>query len=159
MFDQLWFPIVLQLLGIVVIIAEFILPSGGILTLVAIGLIGYSLYDVFAGISPTVGFIFVAADIIMLPFLVILGFKILARSPVALRSELSRKLGVSSQDQIAIELIGKTGVTLTDLRPSGKALVDNKRLDVVSSGDYIPHDTQIKVYKVDGNRIVVKILE
>ncbi|MFW5774961.1 MAG: NfeD family protein [Chitinivibrionales bacterium] len=159
MLDQLWFPIVLQILGIVVIIAEFILPSGGLLTIAAVGLIGYSLYDVFAGISITAGLIFVAADIVLLPFLILIGFKILARSPIALRSELSRSLGVSSQDELAQQLLGKTGKTLTDLRPSGKALIDNKRLDVVSSGDYIAHDMPIKVYKVDGNRIVVKSLE
>ncbi|MFP4418786.1 MAG: NfeD family protein [Fibrobacterota bacterium] len=159
MFDQLWFPIVLQLLGIIVIIAEFILPSGGMLTIAAIGLFAYSLYVVFAGVSTTVGILFIAADILLLPLLIIIGLKILSRSPVALRSELSRKQGISSQDELAKELIGKTGTTLTDLRPSGKAFVDNKRLDVVSSGDYIARDTQIKVYKVDGNRIVVRSLE
>ena len=54
--DFLW-PVILQLLGIVVIIAEMILPSAGLLTIAALGLFGYSLFLVFSTISVTTGFI------------------------------------------------------------------------------------------------------
>jgi hypothetical protein len=94
--DSLLLPIILQLVGVVVIIAEIILPSGGILSIVALGVFGYSLFIVFNEISMTIGFSFVAADLILIPVLVIVGLKLLARSPVTLRQTLSRKEGVSS---------------------------------------------------------------
>jgi membrane-bound serine protease (ClpP class) len=148
-------PIILQLAGAVVIIAEIIIPSGGILAILAIGLVGYSLYIVFDTISAPAGFIFVAADIIMLPVLIIVGIKLLAKSPVTLRKELSSKNGVTSQSHELDEYIGKKGTAITDLRPSGTALISSKRVDVVSRGEYIDKNSKITVSSVTGNQIIV----
>ncbi|MDM8524684.1 NfeD family protein [Desulfococcaceae bacterium HSG8] len=149
-------PIVLQLVGVAVIIAEFILPSAGLLTLTAIAAFGYSLFHVFYYISAQAGMFFVAADIIMIPLSVAMGIKMIARSPVTLRKSLTKEDGVTSQDLYLQALIGKPGKTLTDLRPAGKAVIDGVRLDVVSAGDYIGKDNSIMVSAVSGNRIVVK---
>ncbi|SMO50420.1 NfeD family protein [Melghirimyces algeriensis] len=54
------------------------------------------------------------------------------------------------------ELVGKTGETLTPLRPSGSALIDGVRQDVVSEGEYIPAKTPVEVINVQGVRVVVK---
>ena len=45
---------------------------------------------------------------------------------------------------------------LTTLRPAGTALIDGERVDVVTDGEYLPNDTEIKVVKVEGARIVVE---
>ena len=159
MINKLLLPVGLQLLGIIIILAEFLLPSGGLLTLTAAAVFGYSLFYVFNNISPDVGFVFVGIDIILIPVMVIIGIKILAKSPLSLKKSLSRQEGVTSQDTNLQELIGKTGTVINDLRPAGKAIIDNKRLDVVSEGDYIDKDATIVVTSVDGNRIVVKAVE
>ena len=57
-------PVILQLVGVIVIIAEIILPSGGILSVLAVGIFGYSLYFVFQDVSVSAGFGFVVADVI-----------------------------------------------------------------------------------------------
>jgi len=49
------------------------------------------------------------------------------------------------------------GRALTDLRPSGVAIIADERVDVVTEGDYISADSPIKVYKVIGNRVVVRL--
>ena len=159
MISKLLLPIGLQLLGIIIILAEFILPSGGILSLTAAIVFGYSLFYVFKNVSPDLGFLFLGFDIILIPVLVLIGIKILARSPLALKKSLSKKEGVTSQDTELQALVGKTGTVINDLRPAGKAFIDNKRLDVVSEGDYIDKDATIVVTSVDGNRIVVKAVE
>ncbi len=51
--------------------------------------------------------------------------------------------------------IGKEGESITLLRPSGIAMFDGKRLDVISEAEYIPAHTRIKVAAVEGVRIVV----
>ncbi len=79
--DSLLFPIILQLVGVVVIIAEIILPSGGILSIAALGVFGYSLFIVFSEISMTIGFSFLVVYLILIPVLVIVELKLLARSP------------------------------------------------------------------------------
>ena len=154
--DSLLLPIILQLVGVVVIIAEIILPSGGILSIVALGVFGYSLFIVFNEISMTIGFSFVAADLILIPVLVIVGLKLLARSPVTLRKTLSRKEGVSSQSSELESYVGMQGNALTDLRPAGIAVINGKRVDVVTRGEYLEKDSAIIVTAVTGNQIIVR---
>tara|TARA_R110002096_G_scaffold215310_10_gene403142 strand:- start:4740 stop:6941 length:2202 start_codon:yes stop_codon:yes gene_type:complete len=52
-------------------------------------------------------------------------------------------------------LLGKAGVAKTDLRPSGKAVIDGKLLDVTSDSEFIEEGSAIKVGAVYGDRIVV----
>ena len=154
--DSLLLLIILQLVGVVVIIAEIILPSGGILSIVALSVFGYSLYIAFSEISKTVGFAFVAADLVLIPVLVIVGLKLLARSPVTLRKTLSREEGVSSQSPELVSYIDMQGTAVTNLRPAGMAVINGKRVDVVTRGEYIEKDSAIIVTAVTGNQIIVR---
>ncbi len=52
--------------------------------------------------------------------------------------------------------LGKTGRTFTVLRPSGRAKIEEKILDVITEGEFIEKDKEIKVVKVEGNKITVK---
>ena len=80
----------------------------------------------------------------------------LAKSPVTLSTELSSKLGVSSQSPELMQYLDKEGRAITDLHPAGTAMIDGKRLDVVSRGEYIEKDAGLLVVNVSGNRIVVR---
>ncbi|HEX2958586.1 MAG TPA: NfeD family protein [Chitinispirillaceae bacterium] len=151
----LW-PILLQLIGILVIIAEFILPSFGVLTITSLAIFGYSLYLVFTGVSVSAGYMFVVFDLLLIPVLVIVEIKLLAFLPVTLRKTLSSKEGANAQPQELTSLIGISGSAITDLRPSGAASLNGQRYDVVSTGEYIEKGSCIIVTIVDGNRIVVK---
>ncbi len=149
-------PIILQLIGIIVIIAEIILPSGGILSILAAGLFGYSLYIVFTHISSSAGMAFIMADLIIIPVLVYFGIKFLAKSPVTLRTKLSKEDGVTSQSLDQNSYLGSHGHAITDLRPSGVAIINEERLDVVTRGEYLEKQTDIIVIAVRGNQIIVK---
>jgi membrane-bound serine protease (ClpP class) len=54
------------------------------------------------------------------------------------------------------ELLGRPGLASSPLHPSGLALIDGRRIDVISEGDYIDAGEPIVVTRVDGNRIVVR---
>lgn len=58
-----------------------------------------------------------------------------------------------------LELIGRTGVAVTPLRPSGIAFIDEERIDVVSEGSFIAPGVEVKVVKTEGSRIVVRELK
>lgn len=156
MIIELGFPIILQVAGIFVLLAEVILPSGGVLTILALGCFGYSLYSVFTNVSMSVGMMFVAADVIILPIVLISGLKLLAYSPVALRKSLKKTDGVTSQSEKLGGYMGKTGTTVTNLRPAGTARIDGRRVDVVSRGEFIEKDKPVLVIAVEGNRVVVR---
>ena len=124
-------PVVLQLAGVLIIIAEIFLPSGGLLSLIAAGLLGYSLFIVFHDISAMAGTYFVLADLFIIPVLLVVGLKILARSPATLQETLSSDNGVVSQSPELENFVGREGKSATALHPSGTAIIDNKRVDVV----------------------------
>ncbi|MCR9202631.1 MAG: hypothetical protein NXI04_28650 [Planctomycetaceae bacterium] len=54
---------------------------------------------------------------------------------------------------------GDRGMSVSTLRPSGKATFGEYYLDVVSDGGYIDHDTPIEVIRVAGSRIIVRPAE
>jgi membrane-bound serine protease (ClpP class) len=54
------------------------------------------------------------------------------------------------------DLIGRDGVAVTDLRPSGTARVGEERLDVVTEGGFIPEGSRVQVVQSDGYRHVVR---
>ena len=153
--EKITLPIILQLIGIFVIIAEIIIPSGGLLSLIAIGIFAYSFFLIFA-ISVSAGVMVVIADVILLPILVIVGLKLLAKSPVTLRQTLARSEGVISQSSELDTYIHQQGKAITDLRPSGMAMINSKRVDVVSRGEYIEKGAEIYVSAVKGNQIIVR---
>ena len=56
------------------------------------------------------------------------------------------------------KLIGKSGTAITPLRPTGAAMIQGIRVDVVTQGDFIAKDSEIEVVRVEGNRVVVRDL-
>lgn len=54
------------------------------------------------------------------------------------------------------ELIGKTGVAITTLRPSGIAEIDGRRVDVATSGEFIQKGETVTVIKAEGMHIRVR---
>jgi membrane-bound serine protease (ClpP class) len=56
------------------------------------------------------------------------------------------------------ELLQQTGTALTPLRPAGTAIIDGKRVDVVTEGQMIERGTPVRVVAVEGLRVVVREL-
>jgi membrane-bound serine protease (ClpP class) len=52
-------------------------------------------------------------------------------------------------------LLGALGVASTDLRPSGKALIDGRLVDVVSQLHFVERGASVQVVEVEGARVVV----
>ena len=56
----------------------------------------------------------------------------------------------------ALAVVGKTGRTVTSLRPAGKVILENGRLlDVVAEGEFVEAGVAVKVILIEGPRIVV----
>ena len=55
-------------------------------------------------------------------------------------------------------LLGLEGIAHSDLRPGGTAYFDDRKLDVVTYGDYIARQSPVRIVEVHGNRIVVEDL-
>ncbi len=73
---------------------------------------------------------------------------------VALTSAVAAKDGYRAAEETK-NLIGLRGVAVTALRPAGIGLFEDRRLDVVSRGDFLDAGTRIEVAEAHGNRVVV----
>jgi membrane-bound serine protease (ClpP class) len=56
------------------------------------------------------------------------------------------------------QLLHQTGIAFTQLRPAGTAIINGKRIDVVTEGQLIEKGTPVQVVAVDGMRVVVRTL-
>ena len=53
-------------------------------------------------------------------------------------------------------LLHCTGVAITQLRPSGAAVFNGKRVDVITEGELIDRGVSVKVIEIEGARVVVR---
>ena|SRR5690625_2013875 len=79
-------------------------------------------------------------------------------SKIALKDRLTKEAGYSSLSEEYANLIGKQGVTMTDLRPVGTVMIDDKEYSVISNGQWIKRGTKVIVTDVDGTKVLVKEL-
>ncbi|TDL34500.1 nodulation protein NfeD [Jeotgalibacillus sp. S-D1] len=152
--------LLLFLIGIALIIAEFFVPGGilGILGLAAVVasilLSGNSI--AYMGIALSIALLVaVIGMVIMVKFL---GKNLDLLKRIILNDSTSTESGYVSNVN-RHELIGKTGLTRTPLRPSGTIVIEDERIDAVTEGGYIDKEKQVKVVKVEGSRIVVREID
>ncbi len=85
--------------------------------------------------------------------------RFLPRTPIfhrlVLNSATSRQSGfAASTDQPS--LVGQEGTALSPLRPGGTALFGERKLAVVTRGDFVQPQARIRIVESHGNRIVVE---
>ena len=74
-------------------------------------------------------------------------------SPDGQKKEDGYEISIGLEDQV-----GKTGKTITDLRPSGWITLDKEKVFVVSEGEFVLKGEKVSILSVDGNRVVVRSL-
>lgn len=166
-----WEEVLFLLIGIILIGVEiFVFPGTFVFAVAGFALLIGALF--FAGISPSMPIDFSFPPIALhlqamgtglLIFLVglalILWFfsKNPSRVPLGLEDHLRPGDG-SSEKEIEKQhaLIGRTGITLTDLKPTGKMEIESSIYNVSSSGEYINKGNEVLVVEIDGPRILVK---
>ena len=161
--------ILVFVIGIVLLIVEvFVLPGFGIAGISGLVLVVLSLGFALIG---NVGFQFPPAQAILsaiwtlaitLVLLVLLMFSLARFIPrssrfgqLILEPELASGMGFTSSSS-RDDLVGNMGKTLNALRPSGTALINDERIDVTTSGEYIEAGKTIRVVNVRGSRVEVR---
>jgi membrane-bound serine protease (ClpP class) len=148
--------ITLVVCGLILVMAEVFIPGGiagsiGAL-LAAVGVImGFTL-------DPLFGLILLVASFVGGIIAFWLWLKVFPKTPVGkriiLQSDARTWHGFSNENSA---LLGKSGMAHTPLHPSGIAVIDGKRVDVVTRGEMLDKDAPIKVVEVQGNRVVVSV--
>ena len=95
--------------------------------------------------------------------LAVVGLSVMRASPVGktfiLGKTQNKAEGFHAPPSELESLVGKSGKTLTPLRPAGAALISGHRVDIVTEGEFVPAETEIEVIFVEGRRVVVRSLQ
>jgi membrane-bound serine protease (ClpP class) len=146
-------------IGFLFIFFEFFIP-GGVLGAFGAILMAISIFLCFRTQGPETGWIVLVSALVLSIVTVIVGFKLVPRTPLGkaliLSRGVSKEAGYSAQADIPGELMGKEGVAISDLRPTGIASIDGRRIDVMSDGEYLDAGVRVKVVEVASNRIMVR---
>ncbi|MBI4202126.1 MAG: nodulation protein NfeD [Chloroflexi bacterium] len=167
-----WEGVALVALGIALLVVEMVfLPGFGIAGALGIAAFLAGLYVSLVGDFSSgdellrAGYILAASFVLMvlgawasltyLPRTRSFGGLVLVAS-VQPRLAGSRLAAAAEGEETTQDLTGKIGQALTHLRPSGAAMIEGKRVDVVTEGEYILAGTSIEVVQDEGYRRVVK---
>ncbi|MFV8785297.1 NfeD family protein [Aerococcus urinaeequi] len=154
-----WLSLMLFALGTVLIISEVFLPTYGILGVVGLligawGLMGQTADIGDAVVDLTIG---VVVGIVAFYILVKLGYSIPFNDQIVLNTSLNRERGYQSQSVSVADYVSQEAMTLTPLRPTGKATFsDGNILEVMSDNEVIGSDEQVVVVRIRNNQLLVR---
>lgn len=143
-------------LGLVLVMAEVLFPSFGILSVLATAAFVAAVVLAFRQDQET-GVTFVVAIALGAPVMVLAGMKLFPKSPMG-RRMIAPGLSFASSaslDPRDLELVGASGTAETNCRPSGVGRLQGRRVSVVTRGEFIAKGEPIQVVEVQGNRVVV----
>lgn len=156
---ETWLTILLlMLLGFILLLIElFIIPGFGLTGISGLAALGYACYLAFKGPGAGwLGWITLLSTVAILIVFIVFLPRTRAGKMMRLNTSQESREGFQVHFPALEELVGKSGATLTMLRPSGAAKIEGKRVDVVTEGTFLPKNTQVKVVMVKGNRVVVR---
>jgi membrane-bound serine protease (ClpP class) len=166
-------PVLFIIGGILLAIEIFVIPGFGITGVSGILLIIASLFLALVkhpmpkspvDVTRLVQAGYVVGASLVATFLVAtFSFRFMGKIPflskLVLFSEEKGEEGYRSAPVEMEKFIGREGMTLTMLRPVGKAQFGDIIVDVLSEGELIEKGRQVEVIKVEGNKIVVSEVE
>lgn len=150
--------IFLIILGILLILIDIFFIPGIVIGSLGIVLIITGNILAFFLLDPNYGWISVLLSILIIGILLYLTNKLKLWDRLILKDYHVKKGEESSI--ISIDpLIGKEGIALTDLKPAGFVLIENKKYNAQSSGEFINRDFKVKVIEASGSYLIVQKLE
>lgn len=158
--DPLFWSIILLVAGLLLLLLEVFVPSGGVLGFLSVTAVLTSIVMAFYNRGVEVGMIFMAVTALAVPALLATAFRYWPHTPMGKRVLLElpteeEVLPDSSQLRVLRRLVGKVGVAKSLMLPSGAVSVEGLTVDAVSEGVAIEPGQYVRVIEVRGNRVVV----
>ena len=143
-----WITVILLLIaGIALLIIEIIfIPGTTILGLIGAALMVFGVIIGYSKFGTQTGTIILVSAVVTGGAITVISFRTGVWKRFALKTAIKSKFN----EDIKIEhLLGAEGITLSALRPYGKAEIYNSTYEVKTLGNYLTAGTKIKVTNVD----------
>jgi membrane-bound serine protease (ClpP class) len=156
------FAVFLYLACAALIVAEVFVPSGGIISVCAFLCLVGGIF-IFFRYSTTAGWIGVIIAIVMIPTTLIFAYKAFPNTRFGKSVTLKppeRTPGEAIPDTPRLkEMLGAEGTVVTPLRPVGMVDFSGKRIECVIEGGYCEKNKKVKVIRVQGTQLTVRVIE
>jgi membrane-bound serine protease (ClpP class) len=158
--DNLTLAYVLIGLGLVLLLAELFLCTGGVLFVLSVGALIVGVAMTFAYDQST-GMVTLILVFVAVPILAAVGFHFWPKTPLGKRFVLSgpeQEATVASMPvNLELEQMrGRYGRTVSALRPAGITEFDGKRVDTLSDGELIEPGQWVRCIDVKAGRVIVR---
>jgi membrane-bound ClpP family serine protease len=154
-----FWPLVFLLITLAFMVLELFLPSGGMLGLVAVLCLLSGIVAAILNTGVIGGVLYLLACAILVPIMISLMLKVWPRTPIGKRILIQPptldQLLPNRQQQLNL-MVGKTGLSISSMLPSGAIRIDGRLFDAVSDGMTIEKETFVKIVAVRGNHLVVR---
>ena len=145
---------ILLIVGVVLIIAELMVPGFGLIGALGLGSVIVSIVWLSKTLTQAVVLTLLAVVIVAVLFIIstiVFG----KHSKFILKEEEKPEDGYVAP-RISKNLVSKKGIALTDLHPSGAADIDGDRISVQTTGEYIDKNEKIIIVGVEAGIVKVK---
>jgi membrane-bound ClpP family serine protease len=153
-------PFLILILGLGFLAAEDLLPTSGVLGVLAVICFLLLLYLGFST-STTLGVGYLVAELLLVPLTYGLSSYLIARTGLGRRAYLrppeAHEVDLSQERLDLKSLLGQQGRALTTLRPSGMVDFEGKRLDGLAEEGLIPSGASVLAVQVRSGRLVVRV--
>ena len=159
--DHLTITFILLGIGIVLFVVEMLTPGLGVSG--GLGALAFLAAVLFQIGNPRGMLFLVALILFILAVGLLVFFRLAAKGKFdKMRIILHDRIEGESTNIVETayeQYLGQTGISITPLRPAGKARFGDVVLDVVTGGEFLPTNTSVKVQQVEGLRIRVSVAE
>ena len=146
-------------LGVLILVAEIFIPSHGILTVVGLGLLIAGIVQTFSYAGRDAGIIAVFACLVFVPAFAILAIKYWHRTPIGKRIAPPNPTLTAADTSVPIEeinsLIGRTGRTVSPLRPVGICDFNGRRVSCVAQFGMVEAGVTVEGVGLSGTNLAV----
>lgn len=162
MFNNVSLIVGLLIAAMVFLVLEILTPMFGLFVAAALAALAVAIWMSFA-ISSVLGTVMLISLAILVPMYLVLLVRRLPKSRFTGKMFLppaTDGTGAGQPDAPELEqLVGRTGKTLTPLRPTGAVRIDGKRIVALAESGRIEHDVTVRVIRFDGMDAIVRAVD
>lgn len=155
--------VLLYLAGLLLLVAEIFLPSQGVLTVGGLGFLIAGVYRTFTHYGEEAGLLSILACMVLLPTMGYFAIKYWRQTPIGRRIAPPNRELTNADVGVPIdelgELIGKTGKTVSPLRPVGICDFDGIRVSCVSQFGTVEPGVEVMGLKIQSGNLSVRPVE
>jgi membrane-bound ClpP family serine protease len=142
-------------MGIVFIFLEvFVIPGTTVFALIGAVCIVVAIVGSYTYLGTNFGHLSIVVGFSVFLLFFFLGRRLMDKNQLSLQQVVSGKV---NEFEANVQ-VGDEGLTFTDVKPNGKAIINDEKVEVYSNGEYIEKDQKIKVIKINQNKIIIKPL-